>query len=258
MRILGGLALAFAAIIGTISQVTAADLPVKAAPAPVVFSAWYLRADIGMSNQQFDRLSYPGFLTAPGFTWLDKGGFDSAPFYLVGVGYQFSQWLRVDVTGEYRGKAGFSALDRYTGAGCPAAFCTNDYSASKSEWVVLANAYIDLGTYWSVTPFVGAGVGVAQIFIEHFRDVNVIADGGGFADTGKSTNFAWALHAGAAYKATPNFAIVVSYRYLNLGDGETGILQNLVPGAGAGIVSPVTFKDIYSHDVMLGVRWSFM
>lgn len=259
MRIVGRLALAFSAVIGTIAQAGAADLVLKAAPAPVAVSAWYLRADIGMSNQQFDRLSHPSYLTAPGFTWLDQGGFDSAPFYLIGIGYQFNQWVRFDVTGEYRGKAGFHALDRYADSGCPAAFCTNDYSANKSEWVALANVYFDLGTWWSITPFVGAGVGVGQIFIEHFRDVNVIAAGGGWADTGSHTNFAWALHAGLAYKATPNFAIVASYRYLNLGRAESGILRNLDPTVVSGNpLAPVTFNDIFSHDVMLGVRWGFM
>src|SRR5205823_248027 len=84
-----------------------------------------------------------------------KGGFDSAPFYGAGVGYQWNSWFRTDVTGEYRGKASFHALDRYFNAG----YFTNDYSASKSEWVALVNAYIDLGTWWSITPYIGAGVG---------------------------------------------------------------------------------------------------
>ena len=33
------------------------------------------------------------------------------------------------------------------------------YNGTKSEWVVLANAYVDLGTWWCMTPFIGAGVG---------------------------------------------------------------------------------------------------
>ena len=42
---------------------------------------------------------------------------------------------------------------------------TDIYHATKSEWVVLANAYVDLGTWWCMTPFIGAGVGGARVSI---------------------------------------------------------------------------------------------
>jgi opacity protein-like surface antigen len=182
---------------------------------------------------------------APNFTWLDKGGFDSAPLFGLGIGYQYNNWLRFDLTGEYRGKASFHALDSYTGG-------TNEYSGTKSEWLFLANGYIDLGTWWSVTPFVGAGIGFANINIDHFRDINVLNSGGGYADSGSTTNFAWALHAGLAYQVTPNFSIELAYRYLNMGDGKTGIAYNL---NGTTSNSVYTFKDITSHDIKFGVRW---
>ncbi len=41
---------------------------------------------------------------------VDKG-FDAAPFFGLGVGYTVNNWLRVDVTGEYRGAANFHGLD---------------------------------------------------------------------------------------------------------------------------------------------------
>ena len=34
----------------------------------------------------------------------------------------------------------------------------------------MANAYVDLGTWWCLTPYVGAGVGMANIKISGFRD----------------------------------------------------------------------------------------
>jgi len=228
----------------------AADL--AAAYQPVATGGWYLRGYIGQSNQFVNSISHPSFATAPQFTFLDKGGFDSAPFYGAGVGYQWTSWLRTDVTGEYRGKAAFHALDRYFNAG----YFTNDYTASKSEWVALVNAYIDLGTWWSITPYVGAGVGVAFNTIEHFRDTNVIAGGGGWADTGRQTSLAWALHAGAAYRVTSNLALDLSYRYLNVGNARSGTLVNLDPTVFSGNpLAPVTFHNIQSHDLMLGLRW---
>jgi opacity protein-like surface antigen len=233
------------------SGALAADL--AAAYQPIATGGWYLRGYIGQSNQFVNSISHPSFATAPQFTFFDKGGFDSAPFFGAGVGYQWNSWFRTDLTGEYRGKAGFHALDSYYDT-VNAGYRTNDYTASKSEWVALANAYIDLGTWWSITPFIGAGVGVAFNTIEHFRDTNVIAGGGGWADTGTQTSLAWALHAGASYRVSSNLALDLSYRYLNVGNARSGILQNLDPTVG-NPTAPVTFHNIQSHDLMLGLRW---
>jgi opacity protein-like surface antigen len=235
----------------------AADMPapvqVMYQPVPVKeFSGWYLRGDIGMSNQKLKNLDYFRFSQAQSFSWLDEGGFSSAPFFGLGIGYQYNDWLRFDLTGEYRGKADFHALDRFFNT-VDGEFQTNDYRGTKSEWLFLANAYVDLGTWWCVTPFIGAGVGVAKINIDHFRDSNVMAGGGGYADSGSTTNFAWALHAGLAYKVNPNFTVELAYRYLNMGDGETGIAYNL---NGTTSNQVFTFKDITSHDIKFGVRWA--
>ena len=48
-----------------------------------------------------------------------------------------------------------------------------------------------------------------------------------FGDNASKWNFAWALHAGLAYKVTPNFTVELAYRYLDLGDGMTGDLRDL-------------------------------
>lgn len=245
--------LASVAALAMLHAANAADLP---QPVPMVyqpvqeFGGWYLRGDIGMSNQQVKNLDYFRYAQTSGFAWLDKGSFDSAPTFGLGIGYQFNDWFRMDLIGEYRGRASFHALDRYDDAGTQR---TNDYTATKREWLFLANAYVDLGTWWCVTPFIGAGAGFANIQIDNFRDTNVTAAGGGYADSGSTTNFAWALHAGLAYKVAPNFTVELAYRYLNMGDGETGIAYNL-NGATSGQV--FTFKDITSHDVKFGVRWA--
>lgn len=254
--------LALAAIVATaitLQPARAADMPMPYYPAPVVeeYGGWYLRGYIGMSNQQFRGLDHVLFATATGFTWLDTGGFSSAPFFGGAVGYQYNSWLRFDFSAEYRGGANFKALDRYVDVvtPCPGAgnVCTNDYTAIKKEWLFLLNGFADLGTWRSITPFLGAGIGVANVTISNFRDTNVIMGGGGWADTGSQWNFAWALYAGLAYKVTPTFSVDLAYRFVSLGDGKTGTLLNLAGGCVA--CQPMYFRGIYSHDVMLGVRW---
>ncbi|HEY8267995.1 MAG TPA: outer membrane beta-barrel protein [Xanthobacteraceae bacterium] len=248
--------LALAAVVAsalTLQPARAADMPMPYIPAPVVeeYGGWYLRGYIGMSNQQFRGLDHVLFATAPGFTWIDTGGFSSAPFFGGAVGYQYNSWLRFDFSAEYRGGANFKALDSFLAPG--PVVNTNDYTAIKKEWLFLFNAFADLGTWRSITPYVGAGLGFANVTISNFRDTNVIAGGGAYADTGSQWNFAWALYAGLAYKVTPTFSVDLGYRFVSLGDGKTGILTNLDGTCTA--CQPMYFRGIYSHDVMLGMRW---
>jgi opacity protein-like surface antigen len=258
------MALAGAAAMMTVPAAQAADMPpVYYKPAPIkeeFAGGWYLRGDIGMSNQNVRGLSHPlfDFVQQNGNTldWPDRGGFSSAPFFAVGLGYQFGSWIRLDVTGEYRGKADFKALDRvFDPAG--ALIGVNRYEGKKSEWVVMANAYFDLGTWYGFTPFVGAGAGVARNTISHFFDYNPLAGGSGYAGEGHKWNFAWAVHAGMAYNVTPNVTIELAYRYLNVGDAQTGEFRNSDPALACAAVpcQPMNFRNIDSHDVKLGVRW---
>ena len=141
---------------------------------------------------------------------IDKG-FDAAPFFGLGVGYTVNNWLRFDVTGEYRGAANFHGLD--VGAIPGGGFADDRYTASKSEWTFLFNGYVDLGTWWSITPFIGAGVGASRNTISNFGDfstcvnsLSCVGSGGSdaFAGTASRWNFAWALHAGIAYQVWRN------------------------------------------------------
>jgi opacity protein-like surface antigen len=243
----------------------AADFPPALPPAQPLLqvpvdSGWYLRGDIGITNQQLSSLTQR--LDATELSLQQVGmGFDSSPFFLLGAGYQLNSWLRFDVTGEYRAKANFHGSDNVTfpDAGGVGVLVDN-YSASKSEWVVLANSYVDLGTWWSMTPFVGAGVGLSRNQIDSFRDDGIGFHSNGnpitavaFGDQGVKWNLAWALHAGLAYTVTPNFKIDLAYRYLNLGVAQTGstrAFDNSFTNGGA-----FSFNGLASHDVMLGVRW---
>ena len=238
----------------------AADMPSIAAPPayapPQVedFGGWYLRGDIGFSNQRVRRLN--NVLDANNTSSVQNLGFNTAGIFGLGVGYKVNNWFRVDVTGEYRGNSQFFGTDRIS---FPGGVGTETYHATKSEWVVLANAYVDLGTWWCVTPFIGAGVGGARVAINGFTDQGIANNGGGalpglaYGDSVAKWNFAWAAHAGLAYKVTPSFTVELAYRYLDMGDGLTGDLRTF-DGVNA-INNPMTFKHITSHDLKLGVRW---
>lgn len=220
------------------------------APMPVSYGAWYLRGFVGMTNQGLDTIT-SSVIEGADFQILNTG-FDSSPLWGVGVGYDSGSWYRLDLTGEYRGKSTFHGLDCYNcDAGVPTAG-TNDYTATKSEWLMLFNGYWDIGTWHGVTPYVGAGIGWANIKIADFKDVNVPNLGVSYANSKTTNNFAWALHAGMSYDVNPNFTIDLAYRYVDLGDAKSGTITAY---DGSGTFDQLTFKDLYSHDLMLGARW---
>ena len=74
------------------------------------------------------------------------------------------------------------------------------------------------------------------------------------AANGSQWNFAWALHAGLAYKVTPNVTLELAYSYVNLGDGVTGVASTFDGSSGGHVFK---FNNITSNDVKLGVRWNF-
>jgi opacity protein-like surface antigen len=223
-------------------------------PPPIEeFGGWYIRGDIGMTNQAVKTIDNALFATAVNLNIRDLN-FESGMLFGAGVGYRWNTWLRFDVTGEYRGEAGFHGLDTYTVAGV-ARF--NNYTAKKSEWLFLANVYADLGTWHSVTPFVGAGLGFSRIGIHSFRDMGTdnAVPTLAFGESAYKWNFAWALHAGISWELTKHTTIELAYRYVYLGDGQSGDLVSF-DGNNA-IYNPMIFKGLDSHDLKLGLRYYF-
>jgi opacity protein-like surface antigen len=246
----------------------AADLPISEppmyGPPPVDFGGWYLRGDIGFSNQRVSSVRNTNAALYAGLTSFNETtGFDTGGIFDVGVGYRFNNWLRFDVTGQYRGNTNFHGLDLISFPnGGAAGFGSDIYTAQKSEWLFLANGYVDLGTWWCLTPYIGAGVGTARVQIANFLDqglATLFPPGSGVgpsvvsAATGSQWNFAWALHAGLAYQIGPNVAIELGYSYVNLGNGTTGPDSAFDLSAGGHVYQ---FHDITSQDLMLGVRWN--
>lgn len=216
--------------------------------APPVASGWYLRGDVGVGMIGHTSVDYlPNALNPPNnFTFSDESMGDTSIFG-AGVGYAVNNWLRFDVTGEYRGKTDMNAFGTYTFGG---GTFGDSYHAFVSSAVFLANAYVDLGTWWCLTPFVGVGVGGAYNMLSDFTDNGIGTSGTGVGpDVGK-WNLAWAVHAGVAYNVTQNFQIELSYRYLNYGS-----VTDLINCAGGCNPDSYRFNHLSSNDFMLGVRW---
>lgn len=269
----------FLALASSVSAARAADLLSPPPPPPPPMEApadfgggWYLRGDVGVGSYEGGRMSNA---SAPELTYYNRD-FGSSAFVGAGVGYQFNSWFRADVTGEYRFSGGWKWDDRssWHTRGATTNYNTTGYertSVGHRAAVFLLNGYFDLGTWYGITPFVGAGIGFAHHNLKggntdtlnvsgpYFDNVTGAQVGGlqtgvsgGFLQAKDQTKLAWALHAGLGYDVTQNLKFEVAYRYLNMGSVTTGGINCYCNATYAGF----KVKDVESHDVKLGLRWA--
>lgn len=246
----------------------AADLPPPMMPqfmqpAPIVATGgWYLRGDIGVGAQNFRSFDFTQTNVSTGGAWpaswrIDQKDIKDTFMVGFGVGYQWNYWLRFDITGEYRADVKFKAVGSYTEF-CPAGRCFDVYDGDHAAAVFLTNVYFDLGTWWCLTPFIGAGVGTAYHRTAALSDGNFQVGGFGYTNTDHANwSFAWAAHAGLAYNVTNTFKVEFSYRYLNMGNADTAevLCGASGCGTGGGPRAFYTLKGMDSHDFRIGMRW---
>ena len=244
----------------------AADMAIAAPPPayyppPVEdFGGWYLRGDIGMTNTR-GKFFAPAYNDATTLSVSQLGHeFTCGTSFGLGVGYQFNSWFRADITGEYRSKVHFSGTDFANIAGLgPIA---DTYSAGYTSWVGMANVYVDLGTWWCITPFIGAGVGGA------FNQISGLTDFGAIPSPGVGS---------------VNAAVLLRKRHRNQGEFRLGgACRSRLQGqpelhhrTGLSLSRyghrahrrrldlrrnaqrrAFEFHDLTSHDLKLGVRWT--
>jgi len=235
--------------------------PPSVAPCPGCTGPVYFKGFVGAANPTVDSISTPDYAFNNFQVFHDD--IKSSPLFGIGLGYQFNSWLRFDITGEYRGDSTFLAQDRYPGGNGTFSRASNDqdgtffpgtneYTADIQSWVGLANAYVDLPTVLCITPWVGAGIGLASISVNGLKDVNVPNNSVSYGADHSETNFAWAVYGGLSYDVNPSVTLDLSYRYLGLGDARSG---RVTAYDGSSSYSSLDINNIHSHDIMLGVRW---
>ncbi len=272
------LLLAGTASLAAMSSAYAADLllppppPIAPAIVPVDFgNNFYLRGDVGVGISDL-RTRSSTFDTPVPDARFENSSLDDSGIIDVGVGYRFNRYFRADVTGEYRTAAHFAANESYNvGAFFPDQFgnpapngarAYDNYSGSIRSVVGLVNGYVDLGTWYCITPFVGAGVGVANVSVKNLTDISFGSGavsglgngGGGLASTHSQTNFAFALMAGLDFAVTNNVSLELGYRYLNLGNASSGAITC---ASATSCPNEVQHYRLASQDIRLGMRYMF-
>jgi opacity protein-like surface antigen len=223
--------------------------PVYVPPPQPCCDNWYLRGFVGVGlNGNYDLEYQPNAANAGSNFAFDSNSIADTPFIGVGFGYNWNNWLRLELSGEYRSKARVYAFGHYTSGG---GTFLDTYEGYLKSWIVMANAFVDLGTWDCFTPFVGAGIGGAYTSLVDFTDINPSLAGFGFGRNPSEWSLAWALYAGVSYEVTQNFHIDLTYRYLNYGS-----ITDTVDCFGGCNADSFKFNNLYSNDIMLGLRWT--
>ncbi len=257
------------AMLGT-GPVKAADLdpaledPVQEIPSlpvsNVVFgSGWYVRGDFGGVQLYQANPFFKGSATgdAPGVTL--KQSHELGYIGDIGGGYAFTPYIRSDVTLDYHMPshsstygAPFRCVNGYgpvtsttsvvagvttvTQSASPTyENCNGAYAANIQNYSALVNGYFDVGTWYGITPYIGAGAGLA--FGHYTTSATYTQSDGTSYDltitnpannqsyhayldkTSSHTyyNFAYALMAGFSFPIFAHTKVDIGYRFLDLG-----------------------------------------
>ena len=156
------------------------------------------------------------------------------------VGYRFFRVpLRMEVEGHYRFRFDWDNRDLD-----PAG--TVDYESNVETIAVLFNTILDWRNSSSFTPYIGISLGWAR----HTNDTNrVIIPTQARQNLEESTNeIAYGVMLGMDWAITEDWSAGLAYRYIRLGQVETGTF------AGGDSIEVETYD---SHDILLNVNYTF-
>ncbi|MBZ9988724.1 porin family protein [Mesorhizobium sp. BH1-1-5] len=253
------MALLAALFAGLAGPLFAADLPepqIEEAPPPVVeqqpidVGGWYIRGDIDYHKSTVRGIDYMTYAIVPGPCGVGcavepgsksfdfgklKGGFSLGG----GVGYKINDYFRTDVTADYWFSSNFN--------GQTSDLVSTSTEVSKmSALLLLANAYVDIGTWHGITPYVGAGIGGAHVKWDTVHDPNTTETNPGSSNW----RFAYALMAGASYCLTDKVILDAGYRFSHIQGGR--MFDWDASSAGPGFD-----RGINTHEVRGGLRYQF-
>jgi opacity protein-like surface antigen len=235
---LRAIAASFLWALTAVASAQAADMPGGWAPPPIMVprfseltSGWYIRLDAGYNWNKVG--SVQSGIPVTGVTY------QSSPDGTFGFGYKY-QWIRFDLT-----------VDRGFPSAVQATTTTvhqPQYSAKLSWTTVLGNAYIDMGTWWGFTPYIGAGVGATRLHSSDYSDTTMFGGNPNALTQSQTTNVSWAGMAGVAFQITPQWMVDVGYRYLDLGK-----VSNTT---GSGLPTDyANFRNVSNQEVRIGIRF---
>ncbi|MGY5800348.1 outer membrane protein [Rhizobium sp. LEGMi12c] len=197
---------------------------------------WYVRGDVGYAvNASRTDTRFRAY--NPASSDYSSNSFDSTRFGgdfsgSLGVGYQFNDLFRADVTGDFFSGDfdGRISSNSPCSGGPGGTGCSTKAHSSFRAGSLMVNGYVDLGTLAGFTPYVGAGLGATRVSWSNVNTIGSCSDGasscGGAASvsarySGDSDwRLTYALMAGVAYEVAPNVKVDLGYRFSHIAGGE--------------------------------------
>lgn len=272
-------ATSLAALTGFAAPVQAADLDeiIYAKELPItkpveIGSGWYLRGDLGYSTRtRGAAASYSVFTAGPPATYTSTS-YDSSSLNgdwsgSLGVGYNFTDYLRGDVSFDYsRGRFNGTTSSALPCAGLATGTCAGVDTQSFEQYGFMANAYVDLGTFVGFTPYVGAGAGVTRVsWNQYSNDLTCVSATGNLCGATAATDrtrggtqswrFTYALMGGVSYDLTKDFKLDLGYRYSKIASGNQAGFDSANIAAGA-TGFQVRDNGFEKHEVRVGLRYN--
>lgn len=223
---------------------------------------WYVRGDVGYAANA-SRTDTRFRTYDPASSDYSSNSFDSTRFGgdfsgSLGVGYQFNDLFRADVSGDFFSGDfnGRMSSDSPCSGGTR---CSTKAHSSFRAGSLMVNGYVDLGTLAGFTPYVGAGLGATRVSWSSVNATGSCLDGAsgcsGAAPVsarypGESDwRLTYALMAGVAYEVAPNVKVDLGYRFSHVAGGE-------MFGDSAASTGGTTGRDgaLSRHEIRVGLR----
>lgn len=169
------------------------------------------------------------------------------------IGYRYSSNLRWDINLTY--------LPEYNVhlSGVDSESDKIDLKSSVSSLSTSINGYYDFHnlTEYGITPYITAGIGLSinkTSDTDYYINDLLTAKYSGSS----SNNLLWKIGLGAAHKINDNLFIDLSYRFVSLGQAKSKYGHQLDEDSTfLKTTETLKFKDLYSHQIMLGIGFNF-
>lgn len=226
---------------------------------------WYLRGDISNSRFNEPDTNYTVVSVVPNIGPIDlrREMIRKVWGASLGAGFRY-RFARFDITYEKRRKTRYLGyappFNDWNHAGPFPVPARRDHYDFNSH-TIMANGYLDLGTWLGVTPYVGAGIGATRFSTSGnyvSEPLPLTAALGGLTQriamgSRKTWSLSWAMMAGLSYSFTHNIKIDIGYRFAHLGSLK---FNHVNPATGA-IFTTFKTRKIRSHDLRIGIRYEF-
>lgn len=210
---------------------------------PPASLGWYVRGDAGYA---IPRDPSGSVLFQNRVLPYSNARLSSSGTFGLGVGAQFNSWFRADLTATY------ATESRIRGNGsADYTISFQDDSAKLTVGTLMLNGYLDLGTWSGFTPYLGVGLGAANLNTTNAVSRTMVMPGSTLGayyqlPSRSQVNMAWALMAGTSIDVSRSVKIDFGYRYTELGKAAS---------ATDTLGTQIQVKSLGTSEFRLGLRY---